>query len=213
MRVWSYVITTDSGAAPNYDQPAVTLAVCKPRIRRSAQIGDLVMAFNGATLARNPHSVRWAGIVSEVISLDEYWRDRRFDGKRPGRSAAPDNIYRLEGETWIQVPNSTHDSRNVQTDLSGANALVFGEVWHFADKAPELPPAFDLRVTANRRIEPLRHIAENERVELEGWLAAHNQGLPAGPKDALRSCGAAQVKDNAATPHFLAGKRVKRTSC
>lgn len=76
MRVWSYVITTDGGGAPNYDGPAVTLTICKPYIRRYARPGDMVLAFNGRTLSRNPHSVRWAGIVSEVVPLDHYWDDR-----------------------------------------------------------------------------------------------------------------------------------------
>lgn len=43
MRVHTYVIAVDSGGAPNYDAPAVTLAVCKPRIRKKARIGDLVL--------------------------------------------------------------------------------------------------------------------------------------------------------------------------
>ncbi|WP_422613519.1 hypothetical protein [Pseudomonas knackmussii] len=74
MRVHTYVIATDAGSAPNYDPPAVTLAVCKPRIRKKAKVGDLVLAFAGSTV--NPlsgHSVVWAGIVSEVrnrIALD-----------------------------------------------------------------------------------------------------------------------------------------------
>jgi hypothetical protein len=45
MRVHTYVIATDAGSAPNYDPPFVTLAVCKPRIRRKADIGELVLAF------------------------------------------------------------------------------------------------------------------------------------------------------------------------
>ncbi|MBK7522567.1 MAG: hypothetical protein IPI75_21070 [Gammaproteobacteria bacterium] len=39
MRVHTYVIAVDAGSAPNYDPPFVTLAVCKPRIRRKAEIG------------------------------------------------------------------------------------------------------------------------------------------------------------------------------
>jgi hypothetical protein len=45
MRVHRYVIATDAGSAPNYDPPAVTLAVCKPGIRKKAKVGDLVRAF------------------------------------------------------------------------------------------------------------------------------------------------------------------------
>lgn len=61
MRIHTYVITKDAGSAPNYDFPAVTLAVCKPRIRKKAKVGDIVLAFAGVPV--NPtssHSVVWA---------------------------------------------------------------------------------------------------------------------------------------------------------
>ena len=50
MRVHTYVIATDAGSAPNYDPPAVTLAVCKPGIRKKAKVGDLVRGFAGAAV-------------------------------------------------------------------------------------------------------------------------------------------------------------------
>jgi hypothetical protein len=64
MYVWTYVITYDEGGAPNFEPPATTLTVCKPRIRRAAERGDVVLAFNGARLnPAEPHSVRWAGVA------------------------------------------------------------------------------------------------------------------------------------------------------
>ncbi|MFT3967529.1 MAG: hypothetical protein QM690_16775 [Sphingobium sp.] len=178
MRVWSYVIRTDRGSAPNYDGPAVTLTICKPRIRKRAQKGDLVLAFNGKTLARNPHSVRWAGIVSDVLSLEEYWDDPRFRGKRPDRSETPDNIYQMIDGQLFQVENSSHDAGNIATDIRGKNALIFEQAWHMGDSAPELPEIFDLRVVSNRRLEPLREISPEEWSELQGWLKAYDCGLP-----------------------------------
>jgi Nucleotide modification associated domain 2 len=50
MKVWTYVITTDKGAAPNFEPPEATLTICKPRIRRKAELGELVLAFNGVRL-------------------------------------------------------------------------------------------------------------------------------------------------------------------
>lgn len=62
MRVHTYVIVVDSGAAPIYDTPCTTLAVCKPRIRRKANVGELVLAFA------------------------DYWNDARFQTKKPDRA-------------------------------------------------------------------------------------------------------------------------------
>lgn len=182
MRVRSYVITTDRGSAPNYKGPAVTLTICKPRIRKTAQQGDLVLAFNGRTLAPNPHSlhtVRWAGIVSEVLPIEKYWDDPRFRAKRPGpHSETPDNIYRLVDGHFSQVENKSHGEGHVATDIRGKNALIFSHVWHMGDNRPELPEIFDLRVVANRRLEPLREISSQQWIELEGWLKTHDCRLP-----------------------------------
>lgn len=185
MRVWSYVITTDLGSAPNYEGAAVTLAICKPRLRRGARPGDLVIGFNGSKLSRRPHSPRWAGIVTEVMPLEEYWEDPRFLSKRPGHSVVPDNIYCLEENRFRQVPNPIHDSSNVDTDLGGRNVLVFGEAWHFGGDGPDIPSFFGLHVPMNaRRTEPLREIGNSEWKALRQWLDDHDHGLP---RNALRS--------------------------
>ena len=100
MRLWRYVITHDTGFAPNFEPPSATLVTCKPNIRRKALPGDFIVAFNGDRLIPGePHSVRWAGIVAEVMPLAAYWRDPRFQVKKPTQhgglsDSAPDNIYR-----------------------------------------------------------------------------------------------------------------------
>ena len=78
MKVFTYVIQFDGGAAPNYCEPATTLAICKPRIRRSAEVGDAIIAFEGSFLGPEAHAVRWAGVVTEKLTFSEYWNDRRF---------------------------------------------------------------------------------------------------------------------------------------
>src|SRR4051812_614357 len=94
VRVWRYVIRNDDGSAPNYDPPFGTLAICKPKIRKGANPGDLVLAFAGRELGRDPHRVVWAGRVIEKLTLEEYWADVRFQCKKPNASHVPDNIYR-----------------------------------------------------------------------------------------------------------------------
>lgn len=179
-RAWSYVINTDRGSAPNYDGPAVTLAICKPRIRRGAKLGDLVVGFNGVALSSRPNSLRWAGQVGEVMTLEDYWEDSRFNLKRPGTSKTPDNIYRLSRGIIHQVPNSSHDCCNIETDLNGRNTLIFSKAWHFGEEGPDPPEYFGLHVPMNaRRTEPLRQIPQSIRAPLLAWLDHHDLGLPA----------------------------------
>ena len=115
MRVHTYVIVVDSGAAPNYDKPFTTLAVCKPRIRRKAGIGELVLAFAGQKVnPYEPHTVVWAGVVTEKLSFAEYWNDTRFAGKKPDRALTPDNFYRpTKGDGLLWVENPVHELRAV----------------------------------------------------------------------------------------------------
>lgn len=50
-----------------------------------------MLAFAGKQVNPfEPHSVVWAGIVSEKMSFADYWNDRRFAGKKPDRSKYPD---------------------------------------------------------------------------------------------------------------------------
>lgn len=173
MRVQSYVITTDRGSAPNYAEPATTLAICKPRIRKRAEIGDLIIGFNGRTLSREPNSVRWAGVVSEVIPFSEYWKDSRFATKKPSQSETPDNIYCDDGDGLFQVHNSSHDATDVDRDLRGINALIFSDVWHLGSSHEALDNRFyRLFVGGRRRHEPLNTISQSEWNALRDWLSS-----------------------------------------
>jgi len=44
-RIYLYKLTTDSGGAPCVKDGLLTLAICKPMIRTTAQVGDLVFGF------------------------------------------------------------------------------------------------------------------------------------------------------------------------
>ena len=179
MRVWSYVITTDRGSAPNYDGPAVTLAICKPRIRRRAKKGDVVIAFNGRTLSRERNSVRWCGVVSEIRTITEYWHDERFRSKRPSSSMTPDNIYRDDGAGLFQVANTSHDASDINRDLSGHNVLVFSDVWHLGISHEPLDDVFSaLFVGGTRRYEPLNTVSPEYWRSLRDWLQQRKQPLP-----------------------------------
>ncbi|HBN9749350.1 hypothetical protein [Pseudomonas aeruginosa] len=177
MRVHTYVIATDAGSAPNYDPPAVTLAVCKPRIRKKAKVGDLVLAFAGSKV--NPisgHSVVWAGIVSEVLTFTEYWNDRRFASKKPERTVIPDNFYKPIGNGLLAwQPNPVHGPEAHDRDTGGLNVLVFDHAWRFGAFGPVLPEDFCLRMSVGRRGERVADLTDSMWQRLENWLNAQPQ--------------------------------------
>lgn len=171
MRVHTYVIATDAGSAPNYERPFVTLAVCKPRIRRKAEVGDLVLAFAGKKVNPDePHTVVWAGVVREKMTFAEYWNDPRFAGKKPDRSQTPDNFYRPVNGHLEWVPNPVHDREATHHDTGGTYVLGFAPAWRFGAFGPLMPAEFALRMSGGRRGERLVDLTEGAWQRLKTWL-------------------------------------------
>lgn len=178
MRVHTYVIAVDAGSAPNYDRPCVTLAVCKPRIRKKAQIGELVLAFAGKQVNPiEPHSVVWAGIVSEKMSFADYWNDRRFAGKKPDKSKHPDNFYRPANGGLEWVTNEVHGPEATEHDTNGKFVLAFSQAWQFRTHGPVMPTDFDLRMVNGRRGERVTELPGEVWRRLRTWLDRNAEGI------------------------------------
>ncbi len=177
MRVHTYVIAVDAGSAPNYEPPCVTLAVCKPRIRRKAAAGDLVVAFAGKEVNRyEPHTVVWAGIVREKLTFAQYWEDKRFRNKRPDRSKHPDNFYKPVGGALVWVNNDVHEREATLHDTGGQFVLTFFPAWRFGAHGPLLPTEFGLRMTAGRRGERVVDLTDDVWQRLKMWLDENADG-------------------------------------
>src|SRR4051812_40499299 len=90
MTVWVYVQTVDSGYAPNPKGPMMSLAVCKPCIRKRAKVGDWVVGVRAATIGYPKHTlirsndtsplggdhvrIFFAVKITHTVSMEEYDR-------------------------------------------------------------------------------------------------------------------------------------------
>jgi hypothetical protein len=93
----AYKITHDSGFAPNPYAGCLTLATCKPGIRRVHQIGAWLAGFTSQRLNGDmPDAERliYLALVSHKMELKDYYR--QYPQKRPGGCPNPDNIYKWE---------------------------------------------------------------------------------------------------------------------
>jgi hypothetical protein len=177
MKVWRYVLTDDTGTAPNYDPPCLTLALCKPKIRQGAQPGNLVIAFAGRALGAHPDAIIWAGVVTESIGFADYWRDARFQSKKGNPPKVLDNIYEPhpgEPDGFKQHPHAYHDKYSKEKDVGGRNALIFGgpDVWVFRNAPRILPARFGLSMGSARRGHQTSYIGDREWNELRAWLSS-----------------------------------------
>jgi hypothetical protein len=202
MKAYRYVIAFDGGAAPNYQAPMTTLAICKPRIRAGAQVGDFVMAFSAARLSPEPHGVRWAGVVSEKMTFAEYWRDARFAGKKPSRSNVSDNIYKPVAGGMLWVENRVHGPEEAAHDLSGSHVLCFQESWKFESAAPILPEEFGLRMVGGRRGHRVSNIDATTWARLRSWLNKQT-AVPDDAESNGRTCRPAPVRVDCSRPRKL----------
>lgn len=103
-RCFSYIVARDYGFAPNPFHGVMTLATCKPKIRKSAQVGDYII---GHAVKNHSHKLIFMMKVTEVSIFDKYWEDLRFQNKKPIMNGSlvtkyGDNIYHHENGKWIQ---------------------------------------------------------------------------------------------------------------
>ena len=77
MRLYTYKLTTDVGQAPCVQDDLLTLAICKPMIRTTARVGDLIFGFAANHImdpighATDNHLI-YIARVDEVIGRDYY---------------------------------------------------------------------------------------------------------------------------------------------
>lgn len=174
-KIFCYVLATDNGTAPNYAPPCLTLTLCKPQIRKSAVPGDLVIAFAGGSLDRNPDAVIWAGVVTESLSLANYWQDARFQAKKGRPPQVLDNIYEPDPRSpdgYYQHLHAWHDASSYKRDVSGRNALIFGgpDVWVFRNAPRVLPTEFGLSMGSARRGHQTNYIDDQRWQDLRAWF-------------------------------------------
>lgn len=151
--LYSYVITRDYGFAPNPFGGYCTLATCKPRIRKAAQVGDWLIGTGSNSVKNNfGNRLIYAMQVDEKMSFTDYWNNERFQHKKPvmngsKRQKYGDNIYRFDEELSRLVQLNSHHSledgstneKNYAKDTSGKYVLVSKHFWYFGEKAPLIP--------------------------------------------------------------------------
>ena len=148
-RLYTYCIPCDDGAAPNPFWGTCTLTICKPAIRRTAQIGDWIVGTGSkhSPIGDITGKVVYAMRVSKVMTMQEYdtWAAANIPEKIPDtnnpdvRRKLGDSIYDFSTKQPTQRI-SVHGSGNISTDLGGVNALLSDHFFYFGDVPLQLPP-------------------------------------------------------------------------
>jgi hypothetical protein len=154
-RLFCYKMTHDGGFAPNPFWGCLTLATCKPGIRRTKGVGDWIAGFTSGTLngdAVGEERLVFLMEVGERLTVAEYFRDKRFKDKIPRTNASDhkrlvgDNIYRplidraIDPQDFEQIGNPSHKPEDLVHDVSGRNVLIACWFAYFGRKAIAVPP-------------------------------------------------------------------------
>lgn len=159
--VLGYKMTHDSGFAPNPFHGHLTLATCKPALRRARNQGDWVAGFASKALVANARAkgvqIPYMGLVflmqvtEAPMPLADYFSDPRFARKKPDLASrnrthrCGDNIYSSDGQGGLRWwPNEHHPESWMPHDISGRNALVSSRFWYLGKKAFAPPEGWSL---------------------------------------------------------------------
>ena len=158
MRTYLYKLTSDRGGAPCALPPAegedlfLSLAICKPAIRRTAQPGDRILGITSHALANRDGypllSVIYAAIVSEALDARDY-----FAASTPF-THRPDCIYEFHRHN----ATAAHTGRSnlhaglahILKDLGrypyyrNGRVLICKEFRYFGPAAPRIPARLHL---------------------------------------------------------------------
>ncbi len=178
MNIFTYVIEHDLGFAPNPFHGACTLACCKPRIRKKAGLGDIILG-TGAALPKLRGRLTYWMRVDEIISFDDYWKDKRFRRKKAVMLGTTlyrygDNIYnRDKQETYRQeysfhsLEDGTTSFGDLKRDTGTTDKVLIGRDFAFWGKSGvELPKHLSCFVRRERHM-----FSDEEKNALLAWLA------------------------------------------
>jgi hypothetical protein len=153
MKVCAYVMTYDTGLAPNPFHGVCTLAVCTPNhVRANLEENDYIIGVAGVRLRQklNLPSDSWRLIyamkVDKFKELDAYYNSADYKLKIPKLSGSKvemcgDNFYKLSNGELIHTGESTdHDWAEINEQDCKGNRVFIGKTFnYFGSSAPEIP--------------------------------------------------------------------------
>lgn len=182
-----YIVARDYGFAPNPFGKYCTLGTCKPKIRKSAQIGDIIIGLSSKSTG---YKLIYAMKVSEKITFNNYWSDARFQYKKPVMNGSliktfGDNIYCHKDGNWFQADShhSLEDGQanllNLKTDTQTDTVLISIDFFYFGINQVAIPRDLKQGITVGRSH---RKIDEDKANAIWTWLESkYSKGINGDP--------------------------------
>lgn len=198
-RIYRYILDTDCGMAPCFDAGTISLATCKPGIRKHAQEGDWVAGFWPGSDHRG--LLVWAGRVSRSMPTGEY---------QLSHSKRPDAVYsERRDKTFERLKRGYHcDPKQMERDV-GNPVLLFERSanWYFGSSPRELPDVL-MHLAAKGQGYRVNFREDGDLERSIAWLFECEPGVHGKPRDELILCpGCVHCADSGAKPRKGCGTR------
>ena len=168
-RIFLYKLRTDNGGAPAVYRGQLSLAICKPRIRASAEVGDWIVGIAGKCL-HSDSGLLYIAQVDEVLDDGEYYRDPRF-------ARRPDAVYEWKGPRLkLRVDPRFHDAEDAFRDIgtspryAKARVLVSSRFRYYGRATSDWYAAVSPLAHQMGQARGIGHKVELSEVEYKAWM-------------------------------------------
>jgi hypothetical protein len=159
MKVCAYVMTVDSGLAPNPFHGVCTLSVCTPNhVNANLKYGDYIIGIAGIGLSKKlknpsqPWRLLYVMKIDERKELGDYYDTQSYKQKIPKLKGSKiemcgDNFYKkINGKLVHTGETNDHSSEIPGTgiekqDCDGNRVFIGRTFYYFGSAAPQIPPA------------------------------------------------------------------------
>lgn len=187
-------MTHDNGFAPNPYHGILTLACCKPMVRRMAEIGDYLLGIGSKLMDYKEPRLIYFARITEKLSRKEYWNKYKIKRYR-GVNMCGDNIYEYDEEIkdFKDPPvGAHHTGEEKDHDLGEAPnrikhwVLVSEEFYYFGKNAPTIPDRFNPLLAQGRGHKNILDLKVINDLEAFVKIAAEGKtGLIGEPHDKI----------------------------
>jgi hypothetical protein len=190
-RIYFYKLTEDNGGAPCTTSELLSLAICKPGIRKTAKEGDLIFGFGANMLDPDnrtgpPNRLIYVARITKRLADGEYYTE-------PDLAKRADCIYRFQCGHYEWKPGSLHHGDgHLAHDLGEfpkylrKTVLLSKDVRYFGkagtDEYKSRYPAICHAVEPLRQGYRVNHTTDLERYlkEMADWVWQTNQKMKIG---------------------------------
>ena len=97
--IYFYKLTSDDGGAPCVTGDLLSLAICKPMIRSTAEMGDLIFGFVADSLHKDNRLI-YVACVTRKLCEGKYYKDAGAS-----RSSERTSMFGMEGKVHLHLDN------------------------------------------------------------------------------------------------------------